>query len=74
VQHFAPVRHRQVLVLRYVADFSEQEIADVLRIRRGTAASDLSRARVALAAVLADDRGTAPDHKTIDQPDGDDDQ
>jgi RNA polymerase sigma factor (sigma-70 family) len=68
------LRHRQVLVLRYVADFSEQEIADVLGIRRGTAASDLSRARVALAAVLADDPATRPDRATTQQPDGDDDQ
>ena len=43
---------REAIVLRYVADLSEHQIGEVLGRRRGTVASDLSRARAALAAVL----------------------
>lgn len=38
------VRQRQVLVLRYWSQLSEQEIADTLRISRGTVKSTASRA------------------------------
>jgi RNA polymerase sigma-70 factor (sigma-E family) len=38
------VRQRQVLVLRYWSELSEQEIADTLRISRGTVKSTASRA------------------------------
>jgi RNA polymerase sigma-70 factor (sigma-E family) len=37
------VRQRQVLVLRYWSELSEQEIADTLRISRGTVKSTASR-------------------------------
>jgi RNA polymerase sigma-70 factor (sigma-E family) len=42
--------HREVLVLRYYADLSERETADVLRIPAGTVKSRTSRALTALAA------------------------
>lgn len=42
--------HRQVLVLRYYADLSERETADVLRLPAGTVKSRTSRALAALAA------------------------
>lgn len=42
--------HREVLVLRYYADLSERETADVLRIPPGTVKSRTSRALAALAA------------------------
>jgi RNA polymerase sigma-70 factor (sigma-E family) len=38
------VRQRQVLVLRYWSELSEQEIAEVLRVSRGTVKSTASRA------------------------------
>ncbi len=41
--HLAP-RQREVLVLRYWAELSEAEIADTLRISRGTVKSTASRA------------------------------
>jgi RNA polymerase sigma-70 factor (sigma-E family) len=50
------VRQRQVVVLRYWSDLTEQEIADVLRISRGTVKSTASRALAALRERLADRR------------------
>ena len=38
------VRQRQVMVLRYWSELTEQEIADVLRVSRGTVKSTASRA------------------------------
>lgn len=49
-----PERQRQVLVLRYVGDLPEAEIATTLGIARGTVASTLSDARRGLAASLPD--------------------
>lgn len=49
-----PERQRSAIVLRYVADLAEDDIATVLNVPRGTVASDLSRGRKALAALLAD--------------------
>ena len=51
-----PPRQRLALALRYVADLTDSEIADVLGCRRGTACSLLSRGRSALQAnpLLAD--------------------
>jgi RNA polymerase sigma-70 factor (ECF subfamily) len=43
---------RQAVVLRYVADLTEREIAEAVGRNRGTVASDLSRARAALAEAL----------------------
>jgi RNA polymerase sigma-70 factor (sigma-E family) len=43
-----PVEQRAVLVLRYYADLSEQDIADVLRCSVGTVKSRASRALTAL--------------------------
>jgi RNA polymerase sigma-70 factor (ECF subfamily) len=40
-----PERQRLAVVLRYVADLPEQAIADVMRIKRSTAASTLTQAR-----------------------------
>ncbi len=42
--------HREVLVLRYYADLSERDTADVLRIPPGTVKSRTARALAALAA------------------------
>jgi RNA polymerase sigma factor (sigma-70 family) len=43
-----PDRQRQVVVLRFVGDLAEAEIGNVLGIKRGTVASNLSRALDAL--------------------------
>lgn len=43
-----PPRQRVALVLRYVHDLTDREIADALDCRRGTANALLSRARAAL--------------------------
>jgi DNA-directed RNA polymerase specialized sigma24 family protein len=50
-----PARQRAAIVLRDVADLTEDVIAVVLGVTRGTVASTLSRARTALAAPLAED-------------------
>lgn len=52
-----PERQRQVIVLRYVSDLPEAEIATALGVTRGTVASTLSDARRRLAAVLPDHLG-----------------
>jgi RNA polymerase sigma-70 factor (ECF subfamily) len=45
-----PERQRVAIVLRYVADLPEQAVAEVMGIRRSTAASTLTQARQRLAA------------------------
>ena len=47
-------RQRQAVVLRYVGDLDEREIAEVMGITRGTVASTLFDARRRLALALAD--------------------
>jgi RNA polymerase sigma factor (sigma-70 family) len=54
VRTLAP-RQRVAIVLRYVADLPEQQVASVLGVSRGTVASTLSRARALLAESLSDD-------------------
>jgi RNA polymerase sigma factor (sigma-70 family) len=49
-----PERQRVAVVLRYVADLSEPEIAAAMGIARGTVASSLSAAREQLSRVLRD--------------------
>jgi RNA polymerase sigma-70 factor, ECF subfamily len=49
-------RHREVLVLRYVAELSVEEVARQLRLPAGTVKSRLSRARKALAEQVGDER------------------
>jgi RNA polymerase sigma-70 factor (ECF subfamily) len=49
-----PDRQRMAVVLRYVADLEEREIAEVMGVARGTVASTLSDARRSLAAVLTE--------------------
>jgi RNA polymerase sigma factor (sigma-70 family) len=49
--------HRTILQLRYFDDLSYQEIADVLQIKLGTVMSRLSRAKVRLHAILAEEDG-----------------
>jgi RNA polymerase sigma factor (sigma-70 family) len=51
-----PLRQRTAVILRYYADWSEQDIAAALRCRPGTVKSLLSRARSTLAKELSDDR------------------
>jgi RNA polymerase sigma-70 factor (sigma-E family) len=50
------VRQRQVVVLRYWSELSEQEIADTLRVSRGTVKSTASQALGALRRVLGESR------------------
>jgi RNA polymerase sigma-70 factor (ECF subfamily) len=49
-------RHREVLVLRYVAELSVDEVARHLRLPAGTVKSRLNRARRALAEEFGDER------------------
>jgi RNA polymerase sigma-70 factor (ECF subfamily) len=48
-----PERQRVAIVLRYVADLPEQAVAEVMGIRRSTAASTLTQARQRLAAWMS---------------------
>jgi DNA-directed RNA polymerase specialized sigma24 family protein len=50
-----PRRQREVVVLRYIADLPEAEIAAVLGISRGTVSSTLADARRALGPMLDDE-------------------
>lgn len=47
-----PERRRQVVVLRYWADLSTEEIARLLQIRAGTVRSSLTRTLASLQEVL----------------------
>ncbi len=47
-----PRRQREVVVLRYLADLSEAEVAEVIGCSLGTVKSNASRGRAALRAVL----------------------
>ncbi|HEY9557096.1 MAG TPA: sigma-70 family RNA polymerase sigma factor [Acidimicrobiales bacterium] len=49
-----PPRQRAVVVLRYVADLSQSEIAEVLGVTRSTVSSTLTAAHRALAPMLDD--------------------
>lgn len=49
-----PARARTAVVLRYVADLPESEVADIMGVAPGTVAATLSNARRRLAALLAD--------------------
>ena len=49
-------RQRQVVVLRYWSELSEQEIADVLHVSRGTVKSTASRALTILRGLLGERR------------------
>jgi RNA polymerase sigma-70 factor, ECF subfamily len=59
LQRIAP-RHREVLVLHYVAELPLDEVARQLRLPLGTVKSRLSRARSALAGQLGDEREGVP--------------
>lgn len=50
-----PERQRTALVLRYVADLPEREIANAMGITRGTVAATLAAARTRLATMVVDD-------------------
>jgi RNA polymerase sigma factor (sigma-70 family) len=61
-----PLRQRTAIVLRYLGDFSEREVAQLMGISDGAASSSLSAARRRLAELLnrgADDLGM--DRRTI---------
>ncbi len=62
-----PDRQRTAIVLRYVADLPEADIAEALHVSRGTVASNLSDARKALARFLDDDE-TQPAESTEVSP------
>ncbi|WP_245563480.1 RNA polymerase sigma factor [Longispora albida] len=49
-----PEKHRQAVVLHYIADLSVADIASDLGVPRGTVLSWLSRGRTQLASLLAD--------------------
>jgi RNA polymerase sigma-70 factor (ECF subfamily) len=49
-------RHREMLVLHYVAELSVEEVAGQLRLPVGTVKSRLNRARHALAATAGGSR------------------
>lgn len=49
-----PERQRMAVVLRYVADLAENDIATAMGVTRGTVASTLADARRALAGLLAE--------------------
>ncbi len=49
-----PARQRTAVVLRYVGDYTEVEIAEVMGVARGTVAATLSAARAALAKKLGE--------------------
>jgi RNA polymerase sigma-70 factor (ECF subfamily) len=53
-----PRRARTAVALRYVADLSEAEVADVMGIARGTVGATLHQARKRLAELLAEDHHT----------------
>jgi RNA polymerase sigma-70 factor, ECF subfamily len=53
-------RHREVLVLHYVAELPVEEVAAQLRLPVGTVKSRLNRARSALAGQLGDEREGVP--------------
>jgi RNA polymerase sigma-70 factor (ECF subfamily) len=50
-----PQRQRTAVALRYVADMTEQSIADVMDVRVGTVSATLHAARRRLADLLGDD-------------------
>jgi DNA-directed RNA polymerase specialized sigma24 family protein len=56
-----PDRQRTAIVLRYVADLSEADIAIAMKVRRGTVASTLTQARARLAVEL---RAAAPEPRS----------
>jgi RNA polymerase sigma-70 factor (ECF subfamily) len=56
-----PPKQRTTIVLRYVADRREAEIADILGVSRSTVASNLTRARAALAEILSEQRQSEMD-------------
>jgi DNA-directed RNA polymerase specialized sigma24 family protein len=56
-----PPMQRTAIVLRYVADRPEAEIADILSVSRSTVASNLTRARAALAEMLGEQRQSEMD-------------
>jgi RNA polymerase sigma factor (sigma-70 family) len=49
-----PERQRQAIVLRFVADLPEADIASAMGVRRGTVASTLATARARLAELLGE--------------------
>ncbi len=51
-----PVDQRAVLVLHHLHDLSVAEVAELLHVPNGTVKSRLSRARAALAPLLADEQ------------------
>ncbi len=57
-----PDRQRTAIVLRYVADLAEAEIAMAMKIKRGTVSATLAQARVRLGELLADDDDGAEDN------------
>jgi RNA polymerase sigma-70 factor (sigma-E family) len=60
-----PAGFREVIVLHYLADLPVDEVARLLDVPVGTVKSRLSRGRAALAAQLADYRGTESERPAV---------
>jgi RNA polymerase sigma factor (sigma-70 family) len=60
-----PPRQRTAIVLRYVADLSEHQIADAMGVSRGTVSSTLSDARRHLGDVLREPTDAQEQHEPI---------
>ena len=56
-----PERARTAIALRYVADFTEREVAEFMGVARGTVASTLSDARKRLARELSENFACEPE-------------
>jgi RNA polymerase sigma-70 factor (ECF subfamily) len=56
-----PERQRAAVVLRYLGDLTEAQIAEVMGIKRGTVSRTLADAHRSLAVVLGDERDTRSD-------------
>lgn len=53
--HRLPIRQREALVLRYFCELSEEEIAEAMKVSRGTIKSTTSRAVAALGRLMEEE-------------------
>jgi RNA polymerase sigma-70 factor (sigma-E family) len=54
--HRLPIRQREALVLRYFGELAEEEIAEAMKVSRGTVKSTMSRGVAALAKILEEEQ------------------
>jgi RNA polymerase sigma factor (sigma-70 family) len=62
-----PERQRLAIVLRYLGDLTEAQIAEVMGIKRGTVSRTLADAHESLAAALHDERSENPHDLRMEQ-------